>query len=67
LELSLTTGGCVKFDLKALDDNLHQALTGAGNRRTPQNLECAARPVTGIPHSLTGAGSLDWPCQNSVV
>lgn len=43
LELSLVTGGCVKFDLKALDDNLHQALTGASNRRTLENLERAAR------------------------
>jgi len=36
-ELSLRTGGCVKFDLKALDEGLHRALTGASNRQTLQN------------------------------
>jgi pyruvate formate lyase activating enzyme len=43
LDLSLKTGGCVKFDLKAFDDSLHQALTGVGNRRTLENLTRAAR------------------------
>jgi len=38
LDISLTTGGCVKFDLKAYDDNLHRALTGASNRHTLENL-----------------------------
>jgi pyruvate formate lyase activating enzyme len=42
LELSLSTGGCVKFDLKAFDDRLHQALTGASNRRTLDNFRRAA-------------------------
>jgi len=39
VELSLTTGGCVKFDLKAMDDNLHQALTGVSNQRTLENFQ----------------------------
>ncbi len=43
VDLSLRTGGCVKFDLKALDENLHLALTGVSNRRTLENLRRAAR------------------------
>jgi len=42
LALSLTTGGCVKFDLKAYDDNLHRALTGASNALTLSNFARAA-------------------------
>lgn len=38
-ELSLESGGCLKFDLKAWDDSLHRALCGATNRRTLQNFE----------------------------
>lgn len=41
LELSLATGGCLKFDLKAFDDGLHQALTGVSNRQTLENLSRA--------------------------
>ena len=41
--LSLETGGCVKFDLKAGDEALHLALTGASNQRTLQNFARAAR------------------------
>lgn len=42
LDLSLATGGCVKFDLKAHDDTLHRALTGVTNRRTLENFARAA-------------------------
>jgi pyruvate formate lyase activating enzyme len=42
LDLSLNTGGCVKFDLKAYDDNLHRALTGASNHQTLENFARAA-------------------------
>lgn len=41
-EMSLDTGGCIKFDLKAHDERLHVALTGTTNRRTLENLELAA-------------------------
>ncbi len=41
LDLSLQTGGCIKFDLKAYDSNLHRALTGASNRRTLVNFAAA--------------------------
>jgi pyruvate formate lyase activating enzyme len=42
LDLSLQSGGCIKFDLKAFDERLHRALTGASNRRTLENLQAAA-------------------------
>jgi pyruvate formate lyase activating enzyme len=41
-ELSLRTGGCIKFDLKAYNENLHYALTGCTNRRTLENFEYIA-------------------------
>jgi pyruvate formate lyase activating enzyme len=44
--LSLGSGGCIKFDLKAWDDNLHRALTGMSNRRTLSNF---ARLAESIP------------------
>jgi pyruvate formate lyase activating enzyme len=37
VQLSLETGGCVKFDLKAHNESLHIVLTGASNRRTLEN------------------------------
>jgi pyruvate formate lyase activating enzyme len=42
VELSLATGGCVKFDLKALDQHLHRALTGCTNQQTLANFSRAA-------------------------
>lgn len=36
-ELSLESGGCIKFDLKAWDEQLHRALCGASNHRTLEN------------------------------
>jgi len=36
-EISLDSGGCVKFDLKAWDDPLHKALCGASNHATLGN------------------------------
>ena len=38
-ELSLESGGCIKFDLKAWDDSLHRALCGVTNGRTLANFE----------------------------
>ncbi len=38
-EISLHTGGCVKFDLKAFDENLHKALTGVSNKQTLYNFQ----------------------------
>ncbi|MCP2520376.1 radical SAM protein [Candidatus Aminicenantes bacterium AC-335-B20] len=42
LELSLESGGCVKFDLKAWNENLHIALCGVSNRRTLENFAYAS-------------------------
>ena len=43
VQYSLDTGGCIKFDLKAFDEELHRALTGISNRRTLENFARAAR------------------------
>ncbi len=40
--LSLETGGCIKFDLKAWSESLHVALTGWSNRQTLANFSRAA-------------------------
>jgi len=39
--LAFDTGGCIKFDLKAWDENLHIALAGITNRRTLENFQRA--------------------------
>jgi len=36
-DLSLESGGCIKIDLKALNETLHFALTGVDNRQTLAN------------------------------
>ncbi len=36
-QISLESGGCIKFDLKAYDRRVHEALTGFGNERTLDN------------------------------
>ncbi|RMF92931.1 MAG: radical SAM protein, partial [Nitrospinota bacterium] len=43
VQLSLESGGCVKFDLKAYTEPLHVALTGWSNRQTLENFVRAAR------------------------
>ncbi len=53
VDLSLRTGGCVKFDIKALDDNLHRALTGVSNRRTLENFCRAARRIPERPSAAS--------------
>jgi pyruvate formate lyase activating enzyme len=45
VELSLQSGGCIKFDLKAWDDNLHRALTGSSNEQTLRNFRRIAEQV----------------------
>jgi len=37
MRLSIETGGCVKFDIKAFNEELHIALCGVTNRRTLDN------------------------------
>ncbi len=45
MDLALESGGCVKFDLKAWDENLHLALTGVSNRRTIENFASAGKRI----------------------
>jgi pyruvate formate lyase activating enzyme len=66
LDLSLETGGCIRFDLKAFDDHLHQALTGVSNQRTLENLSRAAPrsrerpdPPLLVVSTLLGPGYID--------
>jgi pyruvate formate lyase activating enzyme len=42
MEAALESGGCVKFDVKAADENVHVALTGVSNRQTWENLALLA-------------------------
>jgi len=49
LEISLESGGCVKFDLKAWDEPLHRALCGASNRRTLENFRRAGDWISRRP------------------
>lgn len=45
VELALVSGGVIKFDLKAWNEGVHLALTGASNCRTRQNFARAAARV----------------------
>jgi pyruvate formate lyase activating enzyme len=49
LELSLKTGGCIKFDLKAWSEPVYRALTGASNQRTLESFARAARRAAERP------------------
>jgi len=49
VQLSLETGGCIKFDLKAYDETLHTVLTGGSNRRSLENFARAARRISERP------------------
>ena len=42
-ELSLNSGGCIKFDLKAWSEELHVALCGVSNKRTLENFKWLAQ------------------------
>jgi len=49
MNLSIESGGCVKFDLKAMDANIHFTLCGVGNSRTLENFAQAARRIPERP------------------
>jgi pyruvate formate lyase activating enzyme len=49
MRLSVESGGCVKFDLKAKDASLHRALCGVDNGRTFENFAAAAEYVPQRP------------------
>ena len=44
-ELSLKSGGCIKFDLKAWDQGIHMALCGVSNHQTLTNFRKLASLV----------------------
>jgi pyruvate formate lyase activating enzyme len=48
-ELSLNSGGCIKFDLKAWSEELHIALCGMSNKRTLQNFRLLAEYIERRP------------------
>ena len=41
--IALFSGGVIKFDLKAWDENLHRALSGVSNRQTLSNFALLAK------------------------
>jgi pyruvate formate lyase activating enzyme len=49
MSLSLESGGCVKFDLKAMEPNIHYALCGVDNKRTLENFARAAQRIAERP------------------
>lgn len=49
VELSLDSGGCIKFDLKAYSESLHFALTGWDNQQILANFSRAASRVKERP------------------
>jgi pyruvate formate lyase activating enzyme len=49
LGIALESGGCVKFDLKAWDENLNIALTGVTNQRTIENFRLAGEHIRERP------------------
>jgi pyruvate formate lyase activating enzyme len=42
-DLSLKSGGCIKFDLKAWDEGIHLALCGVTNQKTLDNFRMLAK------------------------
>jgi len=48
-ELSLKSGGCIKFDLKAWSEELHLALCGVSNKRTLQNFSLLSQYIESRP------------------
>lgn len=49
VELSLRSGGCIKFDLKTFDDRLNLALCGVTNRRTLENFAYLSKLIAKRP------------------
>jgi pyruvate formate lyase activating enzyme len=49
VDLSLNSGGCIKFDIKAWNESLHIALCGVSNERTKKNFEWVARWINKRP------------------
>lgn len=54
MDCAIHSGGCIKFDLKAWNKNLHKALTAVTNRQTLANFKRAAHKAgqRSVPPSL---------------
>jgi pyruvate formate lyase activating enzyme len=48
-ELSLKSGGCIKFDLKAWSEGIHYALCGVPNKRTLENFKLLSSWISKRP------------------
>ena len=57
VELSLASGGCIKYDIKAWNDSLHTALCGVSNKRTKENFEWVAQWIEKRPEPPLLIGS----------
>jgi len=67
-DLSLRSGGCIKFDLKAWDDGIHHALCGVTNQKTLENFRTLSKwigrrskPPFLIASTLLVPGYVDEP------
>jgi len=49
VQLSMESGGCIKFDLKSWNESVHMALTGVSNRRTLDNFAYVASRTQSRP------------------
>jgi pyruvate formate lyase activating enzyme len=47
--LSMKSGGCIKFDIKAWDDGIHHSLCGVPNHQTLENFKWLSRFVPERP------------------
>jgi pyruvate formate lyase activating enzyme len=66
IDISLETGGCIKFDLKAWNEELHKALCGVSNGRTIENFRSLAEkggerpePPLAVASTLLVPGYID--------
>ena len=73
-DLSLKSGGCIKFDLKAWDKGIHHALCGVTNTRTLENFRTLAewtaqrpKPPLLIASTLLVPGYVDEPEVSKIV
>ena len=49
MDLSIGSGGCIKFDLKAMNAKIHYAFCGVDNKQTFENFSAAARRIPERP------------------
>jgi pyruvate formate lyase activating enzyme len=49
IDISMESGGCIKFDLKAMDPKIHFALCGTYNQRTLGNFAFTAQRISERP------------------